>query len=729
MVILNQNTENTFPITASLNVTISNPVYLFEFQHKLTNEFWYIIPYKVPTSYTKPSYDEFIMNVNFSQVEQLTGNTQTTANLHLIPGEYLIKVYQQTSNSNLDPLLSSGEIYQIMGKVNESTEVCVPETPYQGDDDEWIVYDECLPTPAVDVSPTPTPSITPSNTPTTTLTATPTPTPSITASQTPTPPPPSNTPTITPTNTQTQTPTSSLTPTPTLTPYLQFCIDAGFDYATEGVLISTGNTLYVYGSMEFYDNNAINKIARLNQTSGLLDNSFVPGFPDSVDYVYSVVEASNGDLYAAGTFTNFAGEVRQGIVKMTNTGQEVLTFDSGSGFNNTVSSMVLDEANNALYVAGQFTTYNGTGANRLVKLDATTGAIDTTFSTGFGTGFNNSAYDLLLDGLGGLYVGGAFTQFQGAANARIIKLDANAGTKDTSFVNTTGASSSVYNIHSDGADLYLTGNFSSVRGVSSPRVCKISTLGVVDASYAGTGANTSINASHLDSFGRLIIAAPSFLTWQGTSVNGLARLNTDGTLDTTFVSNNGASFSLGYGHSFQGNDSPITTDAFGNIYITGDFGSFDGIALNNFVKLDSDGFLITINDCGYPLITPTPTNSPTASITPSNTQTPTVTPTNTSTPTNTPTNTETPTPTNTATNTPTNTGTPTPTPTLPRCSTFRMDPDPIASWQYRRCDGTLIERFGETTTYEECLLNGGVAGQTINLLSGTLQITNLGPCS
>jgi hypothetical protein len=216
MIILQQYTNNEFPVTASMNVTISNPVYLFQFQHKLTNEYHYIIPYKVPTSYSKPSYDMFLMNVDFSFPESLTNNTSTSGNLHLIPGEYLLRVYQQTSTSNLDPALSQGEIYQIMAVVNQTEVVCEPEPPYTGGfDDEWIVYDECQPTPIVSLSatanptptPTPTPSVTPTNTPTTTSTLTPTPT-------------NTGTPTNTPTNTttQTSTPTSTQTSTPTQTP-------------------------------------------------------------------------------------------------------------------------------------------------------------------------------------------------------------------------------------------------------------------------------------------------------------------------------------------------------------------------------------------------------------------------------------------------------------------------------------------------------------------------------
>jgi hypothetical protein len=98
------------------------------------------------------------------------------------------------------------------------------------------------------------------------------------------------------------------------------------------------------------------------------------------------------------------------------------------------------------------------------------------------------------------------------------------------------------------------------------------------------------------------------------------------------------------------------------------------------------------------------------------------TPSPTTTPTNTPTNTTTPT------NTPTNTQTPTPSPAF--CNTYTMDPDPIATWIYVRCDGTSITRTGETTTYTECLRNNTYGYlNPITVLSGTLNITNLGPCA
>ena len=280
------------------------------------------------------------MNVDFNQFEQLINNTSTTSNLHLIPGEYLVKVYQQTSTTNLNPALSQGQIYQIMGKVSESEQICVDEPPYDGGmDDEWIVYDDCLPTPAVDTSPTPTPSITASVTPTPTVTPTIPPSPSVTATNTATP-------TTTPTTTLTQ------TQTPTSTPFLEFCIDSGFDYQTNGSLFSTGNTMYIWGGMEFYDNNDMNKVVRLNSINGKMDNNFVPAFADSLDVVYDVAEDSGGNLIIVGDFQYYNGEVRGRIVKIDNTGKEISSFSTGTGFNNPVYGIILDEANNALYVWG-----------------------------------------------------------------------------------------------------------------------------------------------------------------------------------------------------------------------------------------------------------------------------------------------------------------------------------------------------------------------------------------
>ena len=488
----------------------------------------------------------------------------------------------------------------------------------------------------------------PTNTPTGTPTATPTPTLTLTATPTQTGTPtstPTTTPTLTATPTQTETPTNTPTgtptetptntPTPSATPGNVFCLDAGFDFRTQGSLLSSANSIYIYGGLEFYQTNSINKIVKVNRTTGVMDGSFVPSFATDTTQVNAVVEASNGDLFVAGTFTLYDGQTANRIVKIDSTGNYISTFTGNSA--GTIYSLELDEANNALYVGGAFTTFNGVAINRLVKIDATTGQLDSVFN--IGTGFGGAVYETILDGLGGLYVIGAFTTFNGASNARIIKLDAALGSKDTSFVNGTGFNSIPQDMVFDGTYLYVVGFFNTYKGTSSPRIVKIDTSGNIDATFnVGTGFVGSPYGVDLDSTGRVIVVG-NMTDYNGTPVNGLVAIDSVGSLDATFMSNIGTSFALGYTNSIP--FAAVVIDANDSIYISGGFTSFNGQNFNNFLKLSSTGNNFTSNNCGLPLVTPTNTRTPSP------------------TPTNTPTNTATPT------NTPTNTITPTPSPTLP----------------------------------------------------------------
>jgi len=103
---------------------------------------WNFLPYRIPPSTTyEPGYDLFCMNVNYSVPESLTGNTDcNSCNIHLIPGEYWVRIYSQSSLTNLDPSLTDELVYETMGLmvgVNQNEPIT-----YQGDDDVFILYNE-----------------------------------------------------------------------------------------------------------------------------------------------------------------------------------------------------------------------------------------------------------------------------------------------------------------------------------------------------------------------------------------------------------------------------------------------------------------------------------------------------------------------------------------------------------------------------------------------------------
>ena len=147
----------------------------------------------------------------------------------------------------------------------------------------------------------------------------------------------------------------------------------------------------------------------------------------------ALVEGGDGAVYAGGGFSG-------GISRISNTGvTDEIAFAVGSGFNGSVRKIVhTEDSSGDIYAVGGFTTYQGSAANGLVRLNPD-GSPEMSFMTG--TGFSNS------DGLvpfgqfatsalaadGDLYVGGDFTDYDGTAADGIVRLD-ESGMLDPDFV-------------------------------------------------------------------------------------------------------------------------------------------------------------------------------------------------------------------------------------------------------------------------------------------------------
>lgn len=96
----------------------------------------------------------------------------------------------------------------------------------------------------------------------------------------------------------------------------------------------------------------------------------------------------------------------------------------------------------------------------------------------------------------------------------------------------------------------------------------------------GDGANGGVLTMAIQPDGKIIIGG-DFTTYNGTTRNRIARLNTDGSLDTTFNPGSGAS------HSIQ----TMVIQSDGKIIIGGVFTSYNGTARNCIARLNADGSL------------------------------------------------------------------------------------------------------------------------------------------
>ncbi|MBK6541205.1 MAG: delta-60 repeat domain-containing protein [Flavobacteriales bacterium] len=146
---------------------------------------------------------------------------------------------------------------------------------------------------------------------------------------------------------------------------------------------------------DFVKYNSVNnsnriRVARLSP-DGVLDTGFTPGAgADAV--VRTTAMQSDGKIIIGGSFTSYDGIGRNSIARLNADGSLDIGFNPGTGANNPVHSITL-QPDGKIIIGGDFTNYNGTGRNRVARLN-TDGSLDTGFNPGIGA--NSTVYSTLL---------------------------------------------------------------------------------------------------------------------------------------------------------------------------------------------------------------------------------------------------------------------------------------------------------------------------------------------
>lgn len=210
-------------------------------------------------------------------------------------------------------------------------------------------------------------------------------------------------------------------------------------------------------------------------------------------------------------------------------------FPSNTNANIVRFIKVAGWVNKMIVLATWSMTFSWTTRARIAKIDTITGAVDTSFS--YTTWFNQAVNDWCMDASGNIYCVGNFTSYNGGTgNNRIIKLLAN-GTKDTSFVNTTGFSGAVNRVFNCAVGwVYVSSNIArTYKASNSGLFWKILANGSIDSTFMtniGSWPN-SIVSSIIENNWKLYVFG-AFTTWNGTTCNNAIRLNLDGTIDNIF---------------------------------------------------------------------------------------------------------------------------------------------------------------------------------------------------
>lgn len=304
-----------------------------------------------------------------------------------------------------------------------------------------------------------------------------------------------------------------------------FILAGGYEFINDAIVDPLdSNKLYVFGDFLTVNGMPARGLVKLNSDFSI-DTSFNVGTgPNQFSYGgASLFGLPNGDILVSGSFNSFNGLPKGRLVALKPDGSISTEFITGSGLTGWVygigTKICYNNAADKIYVAGSFSSYNGTvtntGGGGIVRLGLT-GALDLTLN--IGSGFNQPTTMVLVNADETIYVTGQFSTYKGVTAKNIVKLLPN-GDKDASFVFGTGFNSGnrPNNIFRNSAGILICyGCFTNYNGTTANRIIALNDDGTVNTSYDfGTGfSGGDIEKIHQRADGKYIVSG-SFTSYNG----------------------------------------------------------------------------------------------------------------------------------------------------------------------------------------------------------------------
>ncbi|MBV1854339.1 putative Ig domain-containing protein [Catellatospora tritici] len=363
-------------------------------------------------------------------------------------------------------------------------------------------------------------------------------------------------------------------------------LGAAFNGSVRVLAVQPDGKILAGGDYTAFDGVTANRLVRLNP-DGTRDTAFSTaigtGFEGpTVGVVSAIAVQPDGKILVGGNFTTFDGVTANRLVRLNPDGTRDTAFSTalGTGFNTSVLSLAV-QPDGKIVAGGLYTTLNGVTVNRLVRLNPD-GTREVAFSTALGTGFNNSVPSIALQADGKILAAGTFTTLNGVTVNRLVRLNPD-GTRDTAFSTAlgTGFDANVLSVtvQPDGG-IIACGGFTTLNGSAANHLVGLNPDGTRDTAFntnLGTGpAGGTPTAVVAQPDGKVLVSG-SFITFNGADVRSLIRLNADGTADTAF--NTG----LGTGTTFSVFAVAVQPD--GNVLAGGAFTVFNGVAANRLIRV------------------------------------------------------------------------------------------------------------------------------------------------
>lgn len=365
-----------------------------------------------------------------------------------------------------------------------------------------------------------------------------------------------------------------------------------------GLAIQPDGKIVVVGAFTALNGQSPSNIARLNP-DGTLESTatFNPG-SGADGYVDCVAVQPDGKILIAGArFSNVNSQARNHIARLNADGtlEGTTTFNPGAGIGGSqpyVFCMVV-QPDGKIILAGEFTSVDGQPRSGIARLNPD-GSVEstTTFNPGFGASDNLSGTGRVVSAAlqpdGKIILVGGFNTFNGQVRNHIVRLNSDGSLESTATFNPglgPNDSTQVVAVQPDGKIL-IGGYFTAVNGQPRNGIARLNPDGSVESTTtfnAGTGLNSSactVQTIALQADGRILICG-DFSAVDGHPRKYVARLNADGSLESTSTFNLGSGV---IGSSLAG----LGLQADGKILIVGPFTGLNHQSRNVIARLNND---------------------------------------------------------------------------------------------------------------------------------------------
>lgn len=365
-----------------------------------------------------------------------------------------------------------------------------------------------------------------------------------------------------------------------------FLIGSGLTIdAVQVVEIDSFGNIMVGGSFKgFYNGISVNRLFFLNPNGSLNPKFDIGSGPGSAS-VLALTNDVDGSWYVGGSFSVFDGQNQGRLVKINQDGEHDSGYlAAGIGFDNTVHK-ILSLQESKTMVFGNFTKFNDISSSRIIKL-LEDGSADNSFNLGQ-SGANNLIKAAVLQPDGRIVLGGNFTKYNGVNCNRLVRILPD-GAIDNTFNIGSGCKSQIYAIANQDEKIIVAGNFTSYNDAPAGRIVRLLENGLRDPGFnVGMGADAIIETILIQSDGKILVAG-RFNTFDGQSFSRLIRLNYNGSIDI--------SFNIGAG--FDKNIYTLALQSDQKIIVGGSFLSYNGISQKRILRLNTDGSLDTTFQSG-----------------------------------------------------------------------------------------------------------------------------------